>query len=127
MLVSRAILALLTMAAILCMAPGISVLATAGQTEAPSCCKPTSPCGAGLMAADCCRVDRAPQAEAPAVAPIAMNKKQLQVATQPPPAQIAGEWLAAASARKFGERIDCQAGARAPSTPLFLTHAALLI
>jgi hypothetical protein len=79
------------------------------------------------MAADCCRADRAPQAETAAVAPAAMSKKELKKAAQPVTAHLADETLALSpshGSRLFGA---CQADARAPSTPLFLTHAALLI
>ena len=127
MSVFRSISIMATIAALLCMAPGISVLATAGQSDTPSCCKPTSPCGTGLMAADCCRADRAPLAEAPAVGPAAVTKKELKVAAQSTTAHFAGEGPAAAPTGKAEATVDCQAEARAPSTPLFLTHAALLI
>jgi len=127
MSVFRSIAIVLTMGAVLCMAPGISALLTAGQSKAPSCCKPTSPCGTGLMAADCCRADQAPQADAPSLAPVTMTKKQLQATSHSATAQFAGERPDAAPTRTAAERIDLQAAARAPSTPLFLTHATLLI
>jgi len=127
MSVLRPVAILLTMAAVLCMTPGISALAAADRPSAQSCCKPTSACGTGLMAADCCRADQAPQADAPSLTPVTMTKKQLQAASQPAGAQFAGEGIAGASGLAAPERIDAQATARAPSTPLFLTYATLLI
>lgn len=56
-----------------------------------------------------------------------MSKKQLDLAARSTSAQFDGEGLASAPTRTAERMIDLQTAARAPSSPLFLTHAALLI
>ncbi len=124
----RDLAAVLTLTAVLCMTPGMAVLATAGQAGVASCCKPASPCGIGLTAADCCRTDQAPRAETPAAAgTVVTSKKQLQATGQAAAEQLAGGALTDPPGQLVGAIIVRQAAARHPSLPLFLKHAALLI
>jgi hypothetical protein len=124
----RSLSALLTLTAVLLMTPGMAVLSTAGQAGAPSCCKPASPCGTGLMAADCCRTDQAPQAEAPVAAgTVITSKKQLKATGQAAADQIVGGTPTGPPGQLISEIIVRQAAVRQLSLPLFLKHAALLI